>query len=120
MMEIHSDYSEVEREISRLEKMPDPRMVALLNTVLEFGFSETTSAVHIDTGSLKESGKSEHEKRNDEWEGSFTFGGPSTGPNNPVDYAIYELARGDEHFFLSPAMTLGPLWETAIRTGLGK
>jgi hypothetical protein len=120
MMVLHGDYSELEREVARLDKMPDARMAGLLGVVLNFGLAEVKGAVHIDTGSLKASGKSEDETSGKQWEGSFTFGGVSPGVNNPVDYAIYELARGDSHYFMSPVKDLDPLWVTAILTGLGK
>ncbi len=31
----------------------------------------------------------------------------SAGINNPVDYAIYEKARGGDHNFMEPVETLG-------------
>ena len=65
------------------------------------------------------------------WEGEISYGGPSTGVNNPVDYAIYEAARGvggaggasnakGDHNFMRPLDLLDPEFVEAIVKGLSK
>lgn len=57
--------------------------------------------VHVITGSLRASGRTSSDVTGGVWYGEITYGGPSSGyPNDPVDYADYERARGGEHDFL--------------------
>lgn len=114
MIIIHSDYSDVYNELDRLESMPTPKMVANLETVLEFGFDSVHAGVHVDTGRLKASGKKTSKVNKNDWNGSFSFGEPAAG----VDYAIYEKARGGDHNFLSPTFILKHMFKEAIKRGL--
>ncbi len=131
MIRITSDYSELDRELDRLERMPDVKAQLALDTVLQLGYKETQAATHVETGSLKDSGKvdSSVNKIDKQWEGEITYGGPSSGPNNPVDYAIYEKARGvggaggpsdvkGDHDFMSPLKLMDPMWVAAVKAGL--
>ena len=81
-----------------------------LAEVLKEMFEETQARVHspmnpgspnyVPTGSLQASGTTETEMTELFWEGTITYGGSSGGfPNDPVDYAIYEMARGGLHDF---------------------
>lgn len=76
--------------------------------MLATGFAITQARTHVLTGSLKASGKTSTDFDGDEWTGEISYGGalwktPAPGPpNNPVDYAIFEMARGGEHDFLAP------------------
>lgn len=87
---------------------PPHKPVGKLEGVLAAAFAETQAATHILTGSLKASGKTDSDFDGDVWEGSITYGGvlwraPFPGPaNDPVDYAIYEMARGGDHDFFAP------------------
>lgn len=91
------------RIIDRLEKLGGPpgfKVVAGLEAALHAAFVDTQIKTHIITGSLKASGKTESDFNGDsEWTGIISYGGSSTGVNNPVDYAIYEMARGGDHDF---------------------
>lgn len=120
MILIKGDYSEVNAELDRLIGMPDPQTSAALTSVLEAGFGLTQMAVHIDTGSLKSSGKSSSstDESSHEWEGKIRYGGPSGGINNPVNYAIYEKRRGGIHDFFLDLPTLHPMYLAAIMKGL--
>jgi len=118
-IQIESDYDDFYREIDRVESMPTLEMKAALGIVLDFGFQETNAAVHVETGSLKSSETQEAESHKGEWTGTLEWGGASSGVNNPVDYAIYELARGGPHDFREPTKLLDPLFITAIKAGLG-
>lgn len=117
---ILGDYREIDRELDRVSRMPDPRMVRLLNTALNVGYDVTQADVHILTGSLKASGKHGGEVNELErsWEGTIEYGGASTGVNNPVDYAIYEKRRGGAHNFMAGLALMDPLFRIAMRTGL--
>ena len=122
MIIIETDFSDVEKEFSRLEKLPDFKTQAALDAVLELGFKTTQTEVHVITGSLKLSGKksSEVHEKTHTWVGEIRYGGPSLGVNNPVDYAIYEKARDAEHDFMKSLPALHPLYVEAIRKGLKK
>lgn len=128
MIQIISDWSDVEVEIDRVAKMPTRAMTKKLDAVLDFGFTLTQSAVHVESGALKASGKqqSDRDKTTHTWSGEISYG-EDTGP---VDYAIYEQRRGvhwvgdsagkGDHNFLRPLTVLGPLFVGAILEGLGK
>jgi hypothetical protein len=113
---ITSDYSDIDKEIDRIERMPNRRMVAALDAVLATGFAGVVAGTDVITGSLKSSAKKESggDKVKQQWTGSIQMGGPSTGVNNPVDYAIYEKARGGEHDFFAGLPGLHPAYIAAI------
>lgn len=117
---INSDYRQLEREADRLAKLPNVKSEALLNSVLSAGFKATQAAVHIDTSSLKFSGKKESLTHGKTWEGVISYGGITTGINNPVDYAIYEKRREGTHDFFEPLKALDALWVKAILRMLEK
>lgn len=117
-MKIVSNLQPWNREAGRLGRLPDAKTVAMLNAVLKDGLLEAVGLTHVDTGSLKSSAKSKSSKTLSQWEGEFSFGGPSAGINNPVDYAIYEKARGGEHDFFKAVHTLAPKFREAIKKGL--
>lgn len=117
---IISDYSDLEKEFDRLEGLPNFKTQAALDAVLETGFKKTQVAVHVITGSLKLSGKKESEvhEQSNVWVGTITYGGPSAGINNPVNYAIYEKARNEDHDFMAGLPGLHPAYVGAILKGL--
>lgn len=87
-------------------KLLDTRLQVKLLNALDATFDMTQELVHIITGSLRGSGRKEIEQT-----GAATFrvaviyGGPAPGfPNDPVDYAIFEMARGGSHDFMTPAV----------------
>lgn len=120
MIHIISDYRELDKEFDRLDGMPDARMNIMLDAVLAIGLKQTQAATHVITGSLKSSMKSDSEERRSSWIGTITAGGPSLGINNPVDYAIYEKARGGDHDFFGNLHLLHSLYILAIKNGLRK
>ena len=117
MIRIDSDYDELDRELDRLERLPDHRTKTLLDAVLQKGFRQTQAAVHVLTGALKASGRAESEihRTPGVWEGEITYGSRDVGP---VDYAIYEVNKeADEHGdhdFMRPLGTLDPDFRAAI------
>lgn len=112
-IEIHSRM--VEKELARLEDGPGIRDLLRFEAILVTQFSATQARVHIDTTSLKNSGrqKSTMHRATNVWEGTITYGGPSR-PIPVVKYAPYEQARGGSHDFLQPAMKLNKQYERAI------
>lgn len=90
-------------EIGRVGGEPSFRVIAKLEETLAENFAMTQERVHVITGSLKLSGftDSHWDPESYGWTGTIIYGGASTGPNNPVDYAIYEMARGGEHDFMA-------------------
>lgn len=115
MIIIHSDYSDMENELSRLESMPTPRMTANLNTALDLSLKTTKGQVHVLTGRLKASGKSQSKKNKNDWVGTFSFGGTEV-----VHYAIYEKERDGTHNFFSQVHLLRTLFVSAIKQGLSR
>lgn len=101
-IEVHSKM--VEAELERLSDGPGIRDLIRLESVLGQQFTATQSKVHIDTTSLKNSGRqrSTMNRTTKVWEGEITYGGPSR-PIPVVKYAGFELGRGGNHDFLKPA-----------------
>lgn len=120
MFTIKGDWREVERELKRLRNLPTRRDKQKLDRVLEWGLRATQEVVHIDTGSLLVSGRSDSVMMLGRYKGTITYGGPSMGLNNPVDYAIYELDRGGDHDYMSVTHLMHPLWIAAIKEILSK
>lgn len=93
-------------DLRELQVMPYKATVEL-EALLNAAFADTQARTHVLTGSLKASGKTDSDFDGDEWSGSITYGGelwrtPAPGPpNDPVVYAIYEMARGGEHDFFA-------------------
>lgn len=116
-IKIRSNWSEIERELDRLERAP-VRAKAYLDSVLATGFKATQGAVHVITGSLKSSGKKSSILWDDTWYGEISYGGISLGVNNPVTYAIYEKARDEDHDFLWPLRNLDSSYIAAIMMAL--
>lgn len=118
---LYSDWSDVDEELDRLERMPTPEMTNLLDAALAELFGLTQTVVHVQTGSLKSSGRrdSKVNRAGRTWQGEINYGGPSTGVNNPVDYASYEQARDDSHDFMRPVVVLGDgIMASAMEKGL--
>jgi len=126
---IKSNWREVEKELDRLDNVPD-KAKAALDIVLQTQFKATQAAVHVITGSLKSSGKATSETSDGQWSGTIEYGGASLGVNNPVTYAIYEQRRGThwagpssvkgDHDFLAPAKALESLYVKALLKALSK
>lgn len=77
---------------------PGAETVEQLSASLEAGFTETQALVHVQTGSLKASGKAQAELSDDEWAGEISYGGSSPGSvYDPVTYATEEFSRGGSH-----------------------
>lgn len=95
------DDHEVTEELDRLDRIPTVEDQAKLDAVLVAGFKAMQADTHVRTGSLVSSEKMESKDGHKKWEGQLSAGGPSTGVNNPVDYAIYEKARGGPHDFMA-------------------
>ena len=127
MIRITSDWSDIDRELTRLEMMPTAKTKMGLKAVLDFGFAATQAAVHVESGALKASGKvsTGHAMGMATWEGEISY-----GDAGPVDYAIYEKRRGvhwagkssarGDHDFMRPLAALHPMWVEAMLNGLRK
>lgn len=115
---VHADFShsikhEIEYAKNKLGK-PGFKLVGALEAVLKAAFLDTQARTHVITGSLKASGTTSSDFDGDDWHGQIKYGGASTGPNNPVDYAIYEMARGGDHDFFGNLPAFEPQFEAAI------
>jgi hypothetical protein len=114
-MYIHGDYSAMDRELDRLADLPGPMGVMKLDITLGLATADVKANTHIDTSSLMQSVRGDSEVEKDVWEGTITAGGPSTGPKNPVNYAIYEKARGGEHDFFKGLAAFHETWQSQIK-----
>lgn len=85
-----------------------------LEGVLSSAFAETQALVHILTASLKLSGKTSTSFDGKVWEGQISYGGKSPGVNDPVDYAVYEMARGDVHDWFRTLPSFYDQFEAAV------
>lgn len=85
--------------VEHIENPPSFRTIGALENVLRSAFVETQAFTHVITGSLKSTGRTSSSFDGHEWEGNISYGGLSGGPNNPVQYALYERNRGGEHDF---------------------
>lgn len=109
-----SGLKEARGDMQRLSK-PPLKTLAALETLLKEAYTATQAATHIITASLKASGKTSSDFDGATWEASLTYGGAAPGAvNDPVDYAIYERARGGAHDFMAPAFALEPEFEAVI------
>src|SRR5688572_14562048 len=102
---IEVDISDLDAELERLENAPGFKTILALESLLATQFAATQLQVHIETHSLKTSGKVDSELGRGIWKGEIEYGGISPGSyNDPVDYAIYEYERGGSHNFIKPAV----------------
>lgn len=100
-LRIHVDDGDQEAEFARLLDMG--AATTALERTLTVQFAATQQRVHVDTGSLRGSGEIDSDYVAGRWSGQITYGGPSPGfVNDPVDYAVYEAARGGAHDFRRP------------------
>lgn len=94
-LRIDVDISDGDRELRRLDDAPDLSTVMRLESLLTAQFQATQMAVHIITGSLRESGKIDSELGRAAWNGEIVYGGAAPGSvHDPVRYAQIEQQRG--------------------------
>lgn len=110
---IHGDYSEVDAELARVASLPGAE-VAKLDAAHAMNFLTATAEVDVLTGALKASGRATAFSAGTHWEGDMVWG--TLGYPSPVDYAIYEKARGGGHDWLETTRTA--LHETMIKAML--
>jgi hypothetical protein len=109
------DISDVEKELDRIIDGPDKSDNAEFEAVLATQYQITQRTVHIQTGSLKNSGKLSSSSTGGNWEGRIEYGGSSVGfPHNPVKYAHYEQEREGAHDFMEPAYALDERYGDAM------
>ena len=82
-------------------------------------FQATQEYTHVQTGSLRSSGKIHisYDATRAVLEAEIVYGGPSTGVHNPVKYSVYEASRGPEHNPLTPLYAAGPSLELLLSHG---
>lgn len=94
-----SNMDEWAGEFARLRDVTRP--IADMEILLHNMFADMQAVTHVVTGSLRGSGKVEDDILDGVWIGRVGEGGSSPGfPNDPVDYAETERARGSDHDFL--------------------
>lgn len=114
---VHEDpHYSLKAAIAQAKKLgiPSFKLVHELELVLAAAFADTQARAHVITGSLKASGKTSSDFDGEDWKGEISYGGASAGPNNPVDYAIYEMARGGDHDFFAGLPGYESKFESAI------
>lgn len=102
MISIERYHDEVLAEVERLARGPSSVDLLEFEIVLQDQYRATQAVVHKITRSLAMSGKMQSDIKGDKWEGEITYGGPSYGVHNPVDYAEYERERDGAHDFFRP------------------
>jgi hypothetical protein len=116
---IEVDISDVEKELDRLVDGPNTADVIEFEAVLASQFQITQQAVHVITGSLKNSGKPSSTVSPSKWEGKIVYGGPSIGfPHNPVRYADYEQERDGAHDYMKAIYALDSRYGEALESWL--
>ena len=118
VIHIESNIDHMIGVVDRLIGLPDFKTTEALDAALDAGFAEVLLATHIDTASLVGSMKKESESGSHSWEGKISAGGSTPGPKNPVNYAIYEKARGGDHDFFEPLEHLDAAYKAAIKIGM--
>lgn len=101
MITIRSNYHEADASLRKLLLAPTAELTLELDMVLQLAFAATQAAVHIETASLRESGKAKSSSVDGKWSGEIDYGGESSGVHNPVVYAYYEKRRGGAHDYMS-------------------
>jgi hypothetical protein len=111
-------------DTDKIADEPAFRVTQALEQVLRNSFLYTQARVasptfihtptYMPTGSLKLSGRTSSDLDGSEWSGEIRYGGPSAGPNNPVEYAIYEMARGGIHDFFEGLEAFDEQWIEAM------
>lgn len=94
---VEVDDSEVQRTLTNLMEGPDGEAQLKLAAHTTRLFIHTQALVHVETGSLKSSGRSDSSYQDPIYTAHISYGGPSAGVNNPVDYAVYEKERDKTH-----------------------
>lgn len=117
---VHVNTAPARAETRRLQRLPREKDKVKLDRVLHSGFVGSQAIVHVETGSLKSSGREKSDRTRRRWTGEISYGGPSAGPNNPVDYAIYEKARGDSHDFMANTHLLHEMYVKQIKEILAR
>lgn len=111
------DFDRWGKELGNVE--PSRVFLNSLDVLMHSVFEETQNFVHVDTASLKMSGKVEthYNKATNVWLGEITYGGASAGSvHDPVRYAVYEQSRGHYHDFMAPAYASEPVFDMVFRT----
>lgn len=112
----------LEEEIDRVTLVDEPyRITGPLNEVLYEAFADTQARVaspahphvptYMPTGKLLESGRVDQTFDGNVWIGTITYG-DSTGP---VNYALFEMARGGIHDWFAGLPMFGDRYIAAIQ-----
>lgn len=118
MIKVERITAGVDAEINRLADGPNSADLIEFEFVLQDQFRATQLGVHKVTRSLQLSGKMQSKSSNGNWEGEITYGGPSYGIHNPVDYAEYERERDGDHDFFIHAEALSSGYIAAMNAFL--
>jgi hypothetical protein len=119
MFYIEMDISDIEKELDRLLDGPAVEDLIEFESILVSQFQMSQQKVHIQTGSLKNSGRLSSSLTKNKWEGSIIYGGLSAGfPHNPVKYAHYEQERDGSHDFMEGVYSLDIRYGEALESWL--
>lgn len=96
----HWDISDADNHLDALINGPDVQSAFLFESVVMEQYADVKADVHIMSGSLLLSGTADTDYGYDEWEGTISFGGPTTGEEGEVTYAHIEMDRvGKRRFY---------------------
>lgn len=102
MTTFKSDFSEVDRELRRLQRLVGGKGKRTLDKALTVAYTDVKGNIHVITRSLKNSARKKSESAGPFWHGEIIVGGATARPsvNDPVVYAEYERRRGGDHDFM--------------------
>jgi hypothetical protein len=112
-IEIDVDTSGAQGRLRRLAAGPGMDDLLLFEQALTVQYLATQAQVHVQTRSLKTSGRTDSDYADQTWSGTLTYGGPAPGAvYNPVRYAQVEQSRGGDkngtaHDFMEPVDPIG-------------
>lgn len=105
------------RAIDRVSGPPSFTTTGRLETLIQTMYGFTQARVHVISGRLRASGRTETDMANRVWSGSILYGGPS---GHPAYYGIYEMRRRGvkpglgPHDFFAGLEAFDPQFEAAI------
>jgi hypothetical protein len=110
-IEWREDSHEMDDYLDHKSRGLSPETITALDAALQMGFAETQAIIHVRTGRLRSSGRTESSVHDNVWTGEVIYG------NEIADYAAFEYSRGNLHNFIRPLQD-NPAIGVAFRTGV--
>lgn len=108
------DYHEADDHLNKHSGGIDAETIIALESALVTIFQATQAVVHVHSGRLRESGRTESSSDRNSWTGEILYGGGASR----VKYAWFEQRRGGSHDFMEISHDMDGVVGVAFRTGL--